>query len=48
VRTLIPDFAERIFYVSGPQAMVRAVKAELLKLGVRSSKIRVDFVPGFA
>jgi ferredoxin-NADP reductase len=48
IRLAIPDFAERIFYVSGPQAMVRAVREELRKLGVHRSRIKVDFFPGFA
>ncbi|MBN8995135.1 MAG: RnfABCDGE type electron transport complex subunit D [Rhizobiales bacterium] len=48
IRRSIPDFAERIFYVSGPQAMVRAVRDELLRLGVHRSRIKVDFFPGFA
>jgi ferredoxin-NADP reductase len=48
IRLAIPDFAERIFYVSGPQAMVRAVRDELRKLGVHRSRIKVDFFPGFA
>jgi len=48
IRTTVPDFADRIFFVSGPQAMVRAVRNELLKLGVHRSRIRVDFFPGFA
>ncbi len=48
VREAIPDFRERIFYVSGPQAMVKSVRHMLLKLGVRRSRIKVDFFPGFA
>ena len=44
----VPDFADRIFFVSGPQVMVKAVRNELLKLGVHRSRIRVDFFPGFA
>jgi ferredoxin-NADP reductase len=48
IHTSVPDFAERIFFVSGPQAMVQAVRRELLRLGVHRSKIRVDFFPGFA
>lgn len=48
IRMTVPDFADRIFFVSGPQVMVKAVRNELLKLGVHRSRIRVDFFPGFA
>ena len=48
VREAIPDYRERIFYISGPQAMVKTLRRMLLKLGVRRSRIKVDFFPGFA
>jgi ferredoxin-NADP reductase len=48
VRHAIPDYRERIFYISGPQAMVKSLRRMLLKLGVRRSRIKVDFFPGFA
>ena len=48
VREAIPDFRERTFYISGPQTMVKSVRRMLLKLGVRRSRIKVDFFPGFA
>jgi ferredoxin-NADP reductase len=48
IREAIPDYAERIFYVSGPPAMVRAVRSTLRHLGVHRRRIRVDFFPGLA
>jgi ferredoxin-NADP reductase/Na+-translocating ferredoxin:NAD+ oxidoreductase RnfD subunit len=48
VRKAIPDYRERIFYISGPQAMVKTVSQKLHRLGVRRSRIKVDFFPGFA
>lgn len=48
VRRAIPDFRERLFYISGPQAMVKALRQMLLRMGVRRSLIKVDFFPGFA
>jgi ferredoxin-NADP reductase len=48
VRAVIPDYRERIFYISGPQAMVRDLRKMLLKMGVRRSRIKTDFFPGFA
>ena len=48
VRLAIPDYPERTFYISGPQAMVKALRDTLLAMGVRRSKIKVDYFPGFA
>lgn len=48
IKTTIPDFAERIFYVSGPQAMVTEVDTLLKNMGIPSSHIKKDFFPGFA
>lgn len=43
----IPDFKERTFYLSGPDAMVQAYKKLLASMGVQSSRIRTDYFPGF-
>ncbi len=48
LRAAIPDFRERTFYISGPQTMVKSLRQMLLGLGVRRSRIKVDFFPGFA
>ena len=48
VRITMPDYLERTFYISGPQAMVKALRQKLLAMGVRRSKIKVDYFPGFA
>lgn len=48
VRQAIPDHRERTFYISGPQAMVKALRHMLRRMGVRRSRIKVDFFPGFA
>ncbi len=47
IRQEIPDFNERIFYISGPHGMVSAFEDILKKLGVKRSDIKVDFFPGF-
>lgn len=44
----IPDFQERVFYLSGPHSMVNAYEETLRSLGVSSSRIKIDFFPGFA
>lgn len=48
IRHNVPDAAERIFYVSGPQAMVTATSNTLRALGVPARNIRKDFFPGLA
>ncbi len=48
VKSAIPDWSERTFYVSGPQAMVKAMRHTLTGMGVHRSRIKVDFFPGFA
>ncbi len=44
----IPDYEERIFYISGPQAMVDGIQKALHGLGVSRAQIKTDFFPGFA
>jgi ferredoxin-NADP reductase len=40
-----PDFKERTFYLSGPEAMVNNYKDMLRKIGVQ--KIKTDYFPGY-
>jgi ferredoxin-NADP reductase len=42
----MPDFSDRIFYLSGPPDMVRAHEQVLRKMGVPRSQIKKDFFPG--
>jgi ferredoxin-NADP reductase/Na+-translocating ferredoxin:NAD+ oxidoreductase RnfD subunit len=44
----IPDYKDRIFYLSGPRNMVEAFKKTLKNLGVPWWKIKSDYFPGFA
>jgi ferredoxin-NADP reductase len=48
IRREIPDFGERTFYVSGPQAMVTGFDEMLREMGVARARIRKDYFPGFA
>jgi ferredoxin-NADP reductase len=48
VQQRIPDYRERTFYLSGPQAMVAATRKMLRELGVPARRIRTDFFPGLA
>jgi ferredoxin-NADP reductase len=42
----IPDYSERIFYLSGPRSMIFAFKRQLKALGVPHTNIKTDFFPG--
>ncbi|MDE2030980.1 MAG: oxidoreductase [Patescibacteria group bacterium] len=44
----VPDFEDRIFYISGPHSMVSAFNESLSRMGVNQSQIITDFFPGFA
>ena len=44
----IPDYTERIFYISGPHGMVEAFKKTLHAMGVSRFNIKADYFPGFA
>lgn len=47
IKNAIPDYKERIFYLSGPYGMVVAVKNNLLKMGIRPQQIKTDYFPGY-
>ena len=44
----VPDYMERLFYISGPHSMVTAFEGYLKKIGVKKSSIITDYFPGFA
>ncbi len=43
----VPDYAERLFYISGPNSLVVAAKKMLLEIGVNKNQIKTDYFPGF-
>jgi len=47
IHSVVPDFTERTFYLSGPRAMVSAYENTLKSLGVPQQQIKTDFFPGF-
>jgi len=47
IREKLPDFAERYFYLSGPNGMVESYKKMLSDLGVPSKQVKVDYFPGY-
>ncbi len=48
IKQAIPDFYQRVFYLSGPQAMVTAFERELKTMGAPRANIKTDYFPGFA
>ncbi len=44
---MVPDLGERMVYISGPDAMVRAYRALLRASGVPARQIKTDYFPGF-
>jgi ferredoxin-NADP reductase/Na+-translocating ferredoxin:NAD+ oxidoreductase RnfD subunit len=44
----VPDYRERLFYISGPHGMVESFRKALRSMGVSWLKIKSDFFPGFA
>lgn len=42
----IPDYQERMYYLSGPPEMVREYEQVLKRIYVKSSQIKKDFFPG--
>ncbi len=48
ITKMVPDYKERVFYLSGPNAMVDYFKKNLKKLGVPGRNIKTDYFPGFA
>jgi ferredoxin-NADP reductase len=47
IKHIMPDYKERLFYVSGPYGLVQAVEQELKKLGIPGSQIKLDYFPGY-
>jgi ferredoxin-NADP reductase len=47
IKKEIPDYEERVFYVCGPPAMVKAMDAVLTGLGVHKSHIKKEHFSGY-
>lgn len=48
VKRLVPDFMSRVFYTSGPPAMVDAMHDLLRNIGVDEDSIRLEHFPGYS
>ncbi len=47
LKECVPDFNERMFYLSGPQKLVTSFKDKLTQMGVDRFSIMTDYFPGF-
>ena len=47
IAKVIPDYAEREFYISGPNVLVDATQAYLKDLGIANHKIKTDHFSGY-
>jgi len=48
LKTLVPDYKDRLFYLSGPRGLVTGFEQILASSGVPASHIKTDYFPGFA
>jgi ferredoxin-NADP reductase/Na+-translocating ferredoxin:NAD+ oxidoreductase RnfD subunit len=48
IEKYVPNFKERVFYISGPRSMTVAFQKMLAGAGIRKKNIKTDFFPGFA
>lgn len=48
IRRQIPDYADRLIYVSGSPALVEGVRRALRELGVKTDHIKTDYFSGLA
>ena len=46
IKNVVQDIQDRIFYLSGPPGMVKAVEEALHQLKVNKENIREDYIPG--
>jgi ferredoxin-NADP reductase len=44
----VPDYQERVFYISGPRTMIESFQKTLKEMGIPKRNIKTDFFPGFA
>jgi ferredoxin-NADP reductase len=47
VKKLVPDLSVPLFYVSGPEPMVKAIAEMLEKIGVPKERLKLDDFPGY-
>ncbi len=47
IKQEVPDFKERIYYLSGPNSMIQSYKDLLESIGISKTRIVTDYFPGY-
>jgi ferredoxin-NADP reductase len=47
IKQQVPDYQERMFYISGTQSMVKSMQKTLADLGIHRHQIKVDYFSGY-
>ncbi len=47
IARLVPDYRQRLFYISGPPGMVTALSGQVLELSVPAKQIHLDSFTGY-
>ncbi len=47
IRSTITDYTEKIYYISGPVNMVKAIEDILTSIGLTEDKVKQDYFPGY-
>jgi ferredoxin-NADP reductase/Na+-translocating ferredoxin:NAD+ oxidoreductase RnfD subunit len=47
ISSALPDYKDRLFYISGPYGFVKTVRQSLINLGVGPASIKTDYFPGY-
>jgi len=47
IQALVPDYKERVFYLSGPPSMVESIGLQVAQLEVDADSIRMDIFTGY-
>lgn len=48
IRQAVPDYRDRLFYISGPEPMVIAFEKMLAGMGIARKNIKRDYFPGYS
>lgn len=48
IKSKVPDYMDRTYYLSGPRGMVTSFDKTLREMGIDEVQIKKDFFPGFA
>ncbi len=48
ISSKVPDFKDRLIYISGPLKMTEEIKEDLIAVGVNRANIKIDFFSGYA